>query len=79
MKKHFTIKLLLLVAFVIFTIGTPQKIQAQTLEEIPNPAGYQLSWFSGGEDGDLFFEYFGPTLHFIPLHMMTNFISQDLI
>lgn len=63
MEKLFTHKtlfsFLLLLAFCFST-----KISnAQTLEEIPNPTNYTLSWFSGGQDGDLFFEYYDPNFY----------------
>lgn len=44
---------------VIIILGTSTKVlHAQILEEIPNPPGYSLSFFSGGEGESLFFNYF---------------------
>lgn len=58
MKKLFPHKTLLSFLFLLaFSFSTKTSI-AQTLEEIPNPPNYTLSWFSGGQDGDLFFEYY---------------------
>lgn len=63
MKENFTHKalfslLLMLTLSLNSTVST-----AQTLEEIPNPANYTLNWFSGGQDGDLFFEYADATFY----------------
>jgi len=57
MKKNFTQKTLFsFLCLIIFSFST--KIStAQTLEEIPNPTNYTLNWFTGGEEGNLFFEY----------------------
>lgn len=68
MKKFYTPlsrmdKTLLSFLFLI-TFSFCSKIStAQTLEEIPNPTDYSLSWFSGGEEGDLFFEYYDPNFY----------------
>lgn len=52
-------KLLQLKSFLLFIalffFGMTSK--AQMLEEISNPMGFTCSFFSGGGDGDLFFEY----------------------
>ena len=62
MKYNFTTRLTLLFLLVAFAF-LPKKTQAQTLEEIPNPIDYTLSWFSGGQDGNLFFEYYDPSFY----------------
>ena len=61
MKKFFTNKILLLLIIVFSFIS--KNLTAQTLEEITNPPDYTLSWFSGGEEGNLFFEYFDPNFY----------------
>ena len=56
MKASFT-KNLSFSLFLIITMSSSSIVQAQMLQEIPNPTGYTLSFFSGGENGDLFFDY----------------------
>ena len=62
--KKLKINKTLLSLFFILTFSFSSKISsAQTLEEIPNPTDYSLNWFSGGEEGDLFFEYYDPNFY----------------
>ena len=63
MKKLFTHKTLLSFFFLLSFSLSSHFSTAQTLEEIPNPPDYSLSWFSGGEEGDLFFEYYDPNFY----------------
>jgi type IX secretion system substrate protein len=66
MKTSFTKKLLFSILLISSMICT-SVLKAQMLEEIPNPSGYTLNYFSGGGNGDLFFDYidfnFNSTLH----------------
>ena len=79
MKKIFTMKHPFLFSLIFLSIFFSQNTTAQTLEEIPNPTGNTLNWFSGGENSNLFFRYFAPDfntdlfyydgtdLHLVPL------------
>ncbi len=66
MKTSIT-KVLLINTLLILSMVYSPVLQGQLLEEIPNPPGFSLNFFSGGGDGDLFFDYqdinFNPTLH----------------
>lgn len=57
MKSIFTQKNLFKSLLVILLFCATISGKAQTLEEIPNPPGYSLNFYSGGENDDLFFDY----------------------
>ncbi len=57
MKTSFT-KKILFPLILILGFSSSNLLKAQMLEEIPNPPNFSLDFFSGGEDGDLFFNYF---------------------
>lgn len=63
MKKFFTHKNFFSFLFLLAFSFSSKTSTAQTLEEIPNPTDYSLSWFSGGQDGDLFFDYYDPNFY----------------
>jgi len=57
MKTSFIKKLLFPLMFIL-SFTNSNILKAQMLEEIPNPTNFSLDFFSGGENGDLFFNYF---------------------
>ncbi len=72
MKASFTRLFFSLLVCTLFTSGT--LLKAQILEEIPNPPAYNLSWFSGGEGNNLFFNYFDNNFN----NSLFNYDGMDL-